>query len=258
MALRFSTPESGASSPQLKNAQWQRVDVGRRLAHSDLSGFLGLEIYDPNAAKAAQPRKAASQQPAKAGPKPAKAAPTPAPGQPKKAKGKGSKPQPRPAPEDNADGADADADTNADADDDLAQFLNDGWQLVDDLDMPDGDASDAGEEDAAGSEAETDDEPVEGIEDVDAVMLATGDENLSGSDDEEEREEEADDAYDIATAALEGAASTEPSTKRVEDVSAWAQFGLHEQLLEGLRDLGFATPTPIQAQSLPAAIFARR
>jgi len=242
MALSVPRPNPCASLAQLKNAQWQRVDVGRRLAHSDLSGFLGLEIYDPDAAKAAHPPKAATQQPAKI-------APQLAPEQSKKVKG--SKPQPLPSPKEDAD---------ADADADIVDFLNDGWQLVDDMETPDGDAGGAGEDEAADSEAEEDDGTSEGVEDVDFVMLATGDESLSEDDEEEADEVDSagDDAYDIATAALEGAASTDPSTKRVEDVSAWIQFALHEQLLEGLRDLGFATPTPIQAQSLPAAIFARR
>lgn len=45
---------------------------------------------------------------------------------------------------------------------------------------------------------------------------------------------------------------------RNEDVSAWKELFVPEPVLDALRDLGFKEPTPIQRQTLPAAIKGRR
>jgi hypothetical protein len=49
----------------------------------------------------------------------------------------------------------------------------------------------------------------------------------------------------------------EESTSSV-DVSAWKELFVPEPILNALRDLGFQEPTPIQRQTLPAAIKGRR
>ena len=45
---------------------------------------------------------------------------------------------------------------------------------------------------------------------------------------------------------------------RNEDVSAWKDLFVPEPVLDALRDLGFKDPTPIQRETLPAAIKGRR
>ena len=42
------------------------------------------------------------------------------------------------------------------------------------------------------------------------------------------------------------------------DVSAWKELFVPEPVLDALRDLGFQEPTPIQRQTLPAAIKGRK
>src|SRR5690606_25041521 len=40
-------------------------------------------------------------------------------------------------------------------------------------------------------------------------------------------------------------------------IPTFAEFGLHPQLLQSVADTGYTTPTPIQAQALPAVISGR-
>lgn len=66
--------------------------------------------------------------------------------------------------------------------------------------------------------------------------------------------------------ANDGEGSQDTAAKRAErlaaqrlqnanvDVSAWAPFGLHADLLDGLRALGFTKPTPVQERTLRAAL----
>jgi ATP-dependent RNA helicase DDX24/MAK5 len=42
------------------------------------------------------------------------------------------------------------------------------------------------------------------------------------------------------------------------DLSAWKELFVPDPILSGLRDLGFREPTPIQRETLPAAIKGRR
>ena len=66
----------------------------------------------------------------------------------------------------------------------------------------------------------------------------------------------------VATAAqaVPAAAATQEPASSVEpvDTAAWGPFGLHDALLVRLGAAGFASPTPIQAECLPAAIHGRR
>jgi ATP-dependent RNA helicase DDX24/MAK5 len=55
-------------------------------------------------------------------------------------------------------------------------------------------------------------------------------------------------------AAAAAVAAAAPPAPELADVSAWAPFGLHPDLLLGLSHLGFATPTRVQAECLPAAL----
>ena len=40
----------------MNNASWKSVEVGQRLRHSDLSGFLGLEVLAPTAVAVKAPQ----------------------------------------------------------------------------------------------------------------------------------------------------------------------------------------------------------
>ena len=43
----------------------------------------------------------------------------------------------------------------------------------------------------------------------------------------------------------------------MSDLSTFSAFGLHPDLLRGVRELGFTRPTPIQQEAIPAAMQVR-
>jgi len=68
-------------------------------------------------------------------------------------------------------------------------------------------------------------------------------------------------AADFAAAAEDTPAEAPPSPEErhaAVDMSAWAQFGLHERLLRKLAAAGFTSPRPIQREVLPVAVHGRR
>ena len=61
-------------------------------------------------------------------------------------------------------------------------------------------------------------------------------------------------ALEAAAAATEAAAAPSRALPLSAVQAGWGSFGLHPLLLSGLAQLGFATPTPVQAATLPAAL----
>ena len=166
----------------------------------------------------------------------------------------------------------------AGVDDDVAALETDGWAVVDEPNLleddEDEDADDADDDDAdegAGSEEDTGDDDDDDDEGAGSEEDASADseENASADSDEDEDSDGDEDARDEfgsddedGQESLEEDGSASRSTElplaNDVDMSAWGRFALHESLMKGLQALRFATPTPIQAAALPAALFARR
>ena len=159
----------------------------------------------------------------------------------------------------------------AGVDDDVAALETDGWAVVDEPNLleddEDEDADDADDDDAdegAGSEEDAgdDDDDDEGAgSEENASADSDEDEDEDSDGDEDARDEfDSDDEDGQESAEEDGSASrsTELPLANDVDMSAWGRFALHESLMKGLQALRFATPTPIQAAALPAALFARR
>ena len=179
----------------------------------------------------------------------------------------------------------------AGVDDDVAALETDGWAVVDEPNLleddEDEDADDADDDDAdegagseedaddddadegAGSEEDTDDDDDDEGAGSEEDASADSEENASADSDEDEDSDGDEDARDEfgsddedGQESLEEDGSASRSTElplaNDVDMSAWGRFALHESLMKGLQALRFATPTPIQAAALPAALFARR